>query len=52
MQQYQGEIVDKNAIHDAYRAKVRAADADRSRVAQQDWSGVHAILDLVLHAFD
>jgi len=52
MQQYQGEIVDKNAIHDAYRAKVRAADADRSEVAQQDWSGVRAILDLVLHAFD
>jgi hypothetical protein len=52
MQQYQGEIMDKNAIHDAYRAKVRSADADRSRVAQQDWSGVRAILDLVLHAFD
>jgi hypothetical protein len=52
MQQYQGEITDKNAIHDAYRAKIRSAGTDRSGVAQQDWSGVRAILDLVLHAFD
>jgi hypothetical protein len=52
MQQYQGEIVDKNAIQDAYREKVRAADIDRSLIARQDWSGIRAILDLVIHAFD
>jgi len=52
MRRYQGEISDKNAVQDAYRAKVRDADADRSRLAQQDWSGVSTILDMVLHAFD
>ena len=52
MRQYQGEIADKGAVQDAYRAKVRLANSDRSRIAQQDWSGVRAILDLVRGAFD
>lgn len=52
MRRYQGEIADKNAVQDAYRAKVRDASADRSRMAQQDWSGVSSILDMVIHAFD
>jgi hypothetical protein len=49
--QYQGEITGKQAIHDAYRAKIRSADTDPSRMAQQDWSGIHAILDLAFQAF-
>ena len=52
VRKYQGEIADKIAIQDAYRAKVRDAQTDRSRMAQQDWSGVSAILGLVIHAFD
>jgi hypothetical protein len=52
MRRYHGEVADKTAVQDAYRAKVRAADADRSRIAQQDWSGVRAILDLVRGAFN
>jgi hypothetical protein len=52
MHHHQGEIMDKKAIQEAYRAKVHAANTDRSRIAQQDWSGVRAILDLVVHAFD
>ena len=52
MRQYQGEIADKGAVQDAYRAKVCLANSDRSRIAQQDWSGVRAILDLVRGAFD
>jgi hypothetical protein len=51
MRQYQGEVVEKDAIHHAYQAKVRAANTDRSRIADQDWSGIQAILDLVIHAF-
>lgn len=51
MRQYQGEVVEKDAIHHAYRAKVRAAMADRSRIAGQDWSGIQAILDLVIRTF-
>lgn len=49
--QYQGEITGKQALHDAYRAKIRSAETDPSSVAHQDWSGIHAILDLVLRAF-
>ena len=51
MRQYQGEIVEKDAIHHAYRAKVRVADADRSQIAGQDWSGIQAVLDLVIQTF-
>jgi hypothetical protein len=51
MRQYQGEIVDKYSVHDAYRAKIGAASADPSLIARQDWSGIRAILDLVIHAF-
>jgi hypothetical protein len=45
--QYQGEIVDKAAVHETYRVKVEAARMDSRRIALQDWSGVRAILDLV-----
>jgi hypothetical protein len=48
----QAQITGKRALQDAYRKKVRAAGSDRSRIAQQDWSGVRAILDLVRSAFD
>ena len=49
--QYQGEIVDKAAVHDAYRAKVKAAGIDPGLIATQDWSGMRAILDLIRGAF-
>ena len=48
----QAQVTGKSAVQDAYRQKVRAARGDRSRIAQQDWSGVRAILDLVRSAFD
>jgi HEPN/Toprim N-terminal domain 1 len=49
--QYQGEIVGKDAVHDAYRTKVTAARMDPGRISTQDWSGVRAILDLIRNAF-
>lgn len=49
--QYQGEITGKQAMHDAYRAKIHAAETDPSCIAEQDWSGIHAIFDVVLQAF-
>ena len=51
MRQYQGETMEKDPAHDAYRTKIRAASADLSLIARQDWSGIRAILDLVIHAF-
>jgi hypothetical protein len=49
--QYQGEITDKYALLDAYHAKIRLAQSDPSNMAQQDWSGINAIFDLVIQAF-
>lgn len=49
--QYQGEIIDKDAVHEAYRAKVKEAQMDTRQMAGQDWSGVRAILELVRTAF-
>jgi hypothetical protein len=49
--QYQGEITGKQALHDAYRAKLRAAEIDPSRIAEQDWSSIQAIFNVVLQAF-
>jgi hypothetical protein len=50
MRQYQGEVVDKAPLMDAYEAKVRAAKADPSMVATQDWTGLRAILRLIMDA--
>ena len=51
IRQYQGEIVDKEELHRAYRAKVRNAEINPFQIAQQDWSGIRAILNLVFQAF-
>lgn len=50
--QYQGEINGKQALHDAYDDKIRRAENDPSSIPHQDWSGIHAIFDLIFHAFD
>jgi hypothetical protein len=49
--QYQGEITGKQVLHEAYRAKLRAAEIDPSNIAKQDWAGIHSIFDVVLLAF-
>jgi hypothetical protein len=46
---YQGEVADKAAVHEAYRAKVISAREDPSLVATQDWSGLDAILDKLMN---
>jgi hypothetical protein len=45
------EIVGKDAVHQAYGAKFKAAEADRARMADQDWSVLRAVIDLILGAF-
>lgn len=45
---YQGEIADKKAVHDAFRAKVIAARQNPSLITTQDWSGLDAILDRLM----
>jgi hypothetical protein len=51
VRQYQGEITGKQELHDAYQAKLRVAEQDPSRIAEQDWSGIEAIFDVILQAF-
>ncbi|MEV0033334.1 hypothetical protein [Nocardia sp. NPDC050793] len=50
---YQGAIAarDKKRIQDDFRAKVKQALADPSRMANQDWSGIEAIVDTIMTAF-
>jgi len=52
MARHQGEIADKKVVHRLYRTKVKEATSDGSRIPEQDWSGISAILNLIFHAFD
>lgn len=45
---YQGEVADKDAIHQAFRAKVAVARENPSTVDSQDWAGLDAILDALM----
>jgi 5S rRNA maturation endonuclease (ribonuclease M5) len=45
---YQGEVADKAAIHDAFRAKVVSALEDPAVIDDQDWDGMDAILDKLM----
>ncbi|UXX98112.1 hypothetical protein N7U49_48350 (plasmid) [Streptomyces sp. AD2-2] len=51
-QQYQGEVTEKKVIQQAFAAKVARAQHDSSLIDTQDWTGVQAILDAVIHAFE
>lgn len=46
---YQGEVANKSAVHHEFRAKVRAAQQNPALVGSQDWSGLDAILDKLMH---
>jgi hypothetical protein len=45
LRRYQGEVVDRQAIHDAFGVKVRAAERDSVARLSQDWSGLELVLD-------
>lgn len=51
LRQYQGEVLDKDIIHERFFRKVEAAKADRSKLADPNWSGVRAIFAAVFGAF-
>ncbi|MFD3809208.1 hypothetical protein ACFWTC_38000 [Streptomyces sp. NPDC058619] len=50
--QYQGEIIDKRDIQAAYKVKLAKAQENPDIMDEQDWSGIRAILDMIIHAFD
>ncbi|MEV4897238.1 HEPN/Toprim-associated domain-containing protein [Nonomuraea sp. NPDC055795] len=53
LKRYQGALLasDKRAVHSAFNAKVAAARSGAGGT-EADWSGVHAIIESVVHAFD
>ena len=52
MKAYQGEILDKQNIKAAFRAKLKDCEENPDRLASYDWSGIRAILDMMRSAFN
>ncbi len=51
MSRYQGEVMDKAAIRDAFRAKSTLAVTRPESVKEQDWADLRLIIDAALSAF-
>ncbi|WP_328919807.1 hypothetical protein OH781_36990 [Streptomyces sp. NBC_01550] len=53
VQRHQGALskTHKGLVHKAFEEKIRTARRDRHSITV-DWSGVHAIIESVVHAFD
>ncbi|MFG2045340.1 hypothetical protein [Dactylosporangium sp. NPDC048998] len=45
---YQGEVMDKGRLQKAFREKAAAALSDEDAVQSQDWSGLNAILEVIV----
>jgi hypothetical protein len=52
LQQYQGEVLRKTALQNAFHQKVARCKIDPTTLHATDWSGLSAILQQVFHAFD
>jgi hypothetical protein len=50
MDRYQGQIVGKDAIHQAFRAKSKAACENPEHAERQDWSGLRLVIDAICAA--
>lgn len=47
MARYQGEVVDKEAIHQAFRSKCALATESPECIKDQDWEGIRLIVDAI-----
>jgi hypothetical protein len=45
MDAYQGEVSEKDMVHELFRKKVKSAVASPDAMATQDWSGLDLVLD-------
>ena len=45
---YQGEVIDKARLRKKFLAKAKAAEADPKAMDAQDWSGLEAIINLIV----
>jgi hypothetical protein len=51
LRKYQGEVMFKDRIQDRFARRLEACRQNPELVAETDWSGIRAILDLLLSAF-
>lgn len=51
IRQYQGEVLNKDQLHQKFADKLRICQADPTRIAEFDWSGVKLILESIRTAF-
>lgn len=52
LQQYQGEVVDKNIVQKKYLEKIKICQEDAANIKKSDWSGVRAIFKAVFDCFE
>jgi hypothetical protein len=52
LRQYQGEVLRKTALQNAFFEKVARCRSDPNTLKATDWSGLSAILEEVYRAFD
>jgi hypothetical protein len=49
---YQGEVMHKARLQERFREKVARCRSSKEELCHCDWSGLRAILEVILHAFD
>lgn len=52
LEQYQGEVLHKRKLQDAFRKKLKRCKADPHVLQDADWSGFSVILQEIFHAFE
>jgi len=52
LEKYQGEVMHKNQVHDAFQRKVRQCRTDVEAMQAADWVGLKSILESVFRAFE
>jgi hypothetical protein len=51
LKRYQGEVIGKQEIIQRFARKLQRAEEDSEQLASSDWTGIRAILDHILFAF-
>lgn len=51
LQQYQGEVLNKNELQNKFKQKLKACEGDTTKIIEYDWTGIRTIIDLIRSAF-
>ena len=51
MRKYQGEVLDKERIHECFRQQLECAKLDRRTTTGEQWNGLRAIFSIIFSAF-